>query len=174
MDFRAIERLSADQPRESIYHPPSYLDRSISPSGSVFPEFSTFLTDAVDEVGNYSDIDDLIDDDDLIETDDELKGQDLEVKAKKPRVSRDVIDYWQTKWGKKLQDPSSRLDHTKAGKLWIRRFRLPVMDVFGMIVEKCHTGNIFRVKDHSKVKVPTVGKNSGDLTPFLFLHHITS
>ena len=27
MDFRAIERLSADQPRESIYHPPSYLDR---------------------------------------------------------------------------------------------------------------------------------------------------
>jgi len=29
------------------------------------------------------------------------------------------------------------------------------MDVFGMIVEKCHTGNIFRVKDHSKVKVPT-------------------
>lgn len=24
-----------------------------------------------------------------------------------------------------------------------------------MIVEKCHTGNIFRVKDHSKVKVPT-------------------
>jgi hypothetical protein len=25
MDFRAIERLSADQLRESIYHPPSYL-----------------------------------------------------------------------------------------------------------------------------------------------------
>ena len=24
-----------------------------------------------------------------------------------------------------------------------------------MIVEKCNTGNIFRVKDHSKVKVPT-------------------
>jgi hypothetical protein len=33
MDFRAIERLSADQLRESIYHPPSYLERSDSPSG---------------------------------------------------------------------------------------------------------------------------------------------
>ena len=39
MDFRAIERLSADQLREILYHPPSYLERSDSPSGSVVPEF---------------------------------------------------------------------------------------------------------------------------------------
>ena len=76
------------------------------------------------------------------------------MKAKKTRVSRDAIDYWQTKWGKMLQDLNSRLDHTKAANLWIRRFRLP-MDVFSMIAEKCHTLNIFRIKDHSKVKVPT-------------------
>ena len=91
MDFRAIERLSVDQLRESIYHPPSYLARSYSPSGSVFSEFSTFSTDAVGvgEIGNFSDIDDLIDDAaflevlyDYIEADEELKGQDLESKMK--------------------------------------------------------------------------------------------
>ena len=66
-----------------------HLERSDSPSGSVFPDFSTFSTDAVGvgEIGNYSDIDDLIDDAaflqvlyDCIEADVELKGQDLEVK----------------------------------------------------------------------------------------------
>ena len=163
MDFRAIERLCAEQPRESICHPPSYRETLNSPSGSVYSEFSTFSTDdmGVDEIRNYSDIDYVIDDAaflealyDYIEADEELMGKDLQVKTKKSRVSRDAIDYWATTWGQMLQDPNSRLDHTRAGKLWIRRFRLP-MDVFDMIVEKCNTGNIFRVQDQSKVKVPT-------------------
>ena len=90
---------------------------------------------------------------------------------KKTRVSLDAIDYWQTKWGKMLQDPNSRLDHTKAGKLWIRRFRLP-MDVFSMIAEKCHTLNIFRIKDHSKVKVHVPTAEMLPLTCNAYLKHM--
>lgn len=42
MDFRAIEHLSAKQSRESIYHPPSFLEVKFSSRFVFSPNFAHF------------------------------------------------------------------------------------------------------------------------------------
>jgi hypothetical protein len=152
MDFRAIERPNVQSCRNP-YHLPCHIERPNSPSGSVFSEFSTFSADEFgrDEIGNFSFIDDLIDAPafgealyEFIEADEILMDKSL--KEKKSRDRGDKIDYWQTKWGEMLRDPNSRNEHTRAGKLWNRRFRAP-RAVVDMIIEKCNEGNIFCTKD---------------------------
>ena len=76
----------------------------------------------------------------FIEADEILMDKSL--KETKSRDRGDKIDYWQTKWGEMLRDPNSRNEHTRAGKLWNRRFRAPRV-VVDMIIEICNEGNIF-------------------------------
>ena len=113
------------------------------------------------EIYNFTDVNDFIDDPtflealyEYIEADEDIIDKSLN--EKKKRTGSDKIDYWETKWGE-IRNPNSCIEHTRAGKLWQRRFRSPRV-IFDMIVEKCNEGNIFCVKDQARVRLPTGSK----------------
>ena len=99
------------------------------------------------EIYNFTDVNDFIDDPtflealyEYIEADEDIIEKGLI--EKKTRTGSDKIDYWETKWGE-IRNPNSCIEHTRAGKLWQRRFRSPRV-IFDMIVEKCNEGNLYR------------------------------
>jgi len=63
------------------------------------------------------------------------------------------IDYWETNWGLMLRNPDTDLGHTKAGKIFRRRFRVP-KPVFDIIVQKSKSVNLFGVSRSYLERVP--------------------
>jgi hypothetical protein len=152
MEFRAFELERGQSSREIPYHPQIAIERRNSSSPSSFSEFSTFSSDDVGfgKMDNSTDVNDFIDDPtflealyEYIEADEDIIEKSLN--EKKKRTGSDKIDYWETKWGEMLRNPNSRKEHSREGKLWQRRFRLPRV-IFDMIVEKCNEGNLSKTE----------------------------
>ena len=85
---------------------------------------------------------------------DEFESSDDEKDWYLPRDSPKQIDYWQTNWGRLLDNPELKNPNSKTSKLFQLRFRIPYMLFKYFLVPKCLEHNIFEIEEEGKVKCP--------------------
>jgi len=107
------------------------------------------LIHAIDHLLQQSAFADLIDDSSI--SDDLHRHPKLTRDRKKIRFS---TDYSQTNWGRFIVDPSVKDPHSKQGKLFRRRFRVPYT-LFCWLCNKWDEVNVFEVKRAYSVEIPT-------------------
>ena len=64
------------------------------------------------------------------------------------------INYWDTPWGQLLQNPEVKVERSKWGKLFRRRFRVPYSLFNQILVPKCREANIFAIISEARVRIP--------------------
>ena len=80
----------------------------------------------------------------LMENIDEYVSSDEEPEFYLPRESPDSGKYWETKWGKWLNDPKLLEPHSKLSKLFQLRFRVPFILFKHFLVPRCIELKIFQ------------------------------
>jgi len=74
-------------------------------------------------------------------------------KMKRSRQSRPRCgDYWTTKWGGWLEDPSTAVPGSRNYKKFVRRFRMPLL-LFNDLVSEVVAHNVFDMKYNSRIPV---------------------
>ena len=75
--------------------------------------------------------------------------------VKRSRTGRTLkINYWATPWGELLQKPEVKVERSKWGKLFRRRFRVPFALFDKILVPKCREANIFATISEARVRIP--------------------
>ena len=80
----------------------------------------------------------------FMENIDEYVSSDEEPEFYLPRESPDSVKYWETKWGKWLNDPKLLEPHSKLSKLFQLRFRVPFILFKHFLVPRCIEVKIFQ------------------------------